>query len=398
MSYTPPDPFQHHTINNSSTGHTRQSSLPTVYEQVADNDPYRIHKKSPRLGNKKKKKKKRSISPLTLNQLNIIHNSGSISDASSELDATLATAQTNGLYHSRTASDSSTSILYGEQARANSYLPYSHHTRDPNQNSEPIYIDNDITARATSSLGVGSMLHEDNYMINNNISNNKLATNNDKNNSNAITEEEGGFTDKMLSQAARKKKNRKRRFCWGYLRYRTLALIIFLCIAIIVVIWYFVWPRIPNLILDDIDNVGTIQVIANTTDNRISTNWLLNLTADNSNNWVPTRITSIDLFITDDITQQQFGNGTSGFIILPPRKTSIIEIPLSIYYESSVTNDTTFQDLYNACGIQVTSNTPSSDNHQDVLNVTLHVTFHISGLAWSTTRLMPIHGLVCPTS
>jgi hypothetical protein len=41
MSHSPPDPYQQQ--------HTRQSSLPTVYE---DNDPYRIMiKKSPRIGN-----------------------------------------------------------------------------------------------------------------------------------------------------------------------------------------------------------------------------------------------------------------------------------------------------------------------------------------------------------
>lgn len=42
MSYSPPsDPFQ-------NSNHNRQPSLPTVYE---DNDPYRIVKKSPQLGN-----------------------------------------------------------------------------------------------------------------------------------------------------------------------------------------------------------------------------------------------------------------------------------------------------------------------------------------------------------
>lgn len=52
MSYTPPDPFQHNTSSSSNipSHHTRQSSLPTVYEVTTDNDPYRIHKKSPRLG------------------------------------------------------------------------------------------------------------------------------------------------------------------------------------------------------------------------------------------------------------------------------------------------------------------------------------------------------------
>lgn len=39
MNYTPPDPVPNH--------HQRQTSLATVYEE---NDPYRIVKKSPRIG------------------------------------------------------------------------------------------------------------------------------------------------------------------------------------------------------------------------------------------------------------------------------------------------------------------------------------------------------------
>lgn len=303
-------------------------------------------------------------------------------------------------FHSRTASDSSTSKLYGgEQARANSYLPYSHHTRDPNQpqNLEPLYIDSRGEGRCTSSLGVNSMLQQDNYMIDQ--LNNKKTTSTIINDLNKEEKQDYTTADQMLSAAPlRRRKKKKKGTCCGYIRYRTLAVLIFIFTAIIVVIWYFVWPRVPNLILDDIDNIGTIQVITNTTDKSMSTTWRLNLTADNTNNWVPTRISSIDLFITDDKTQQQFGNGTKGFFILPPRKKSNIEMDMSIYYESSNTNDTTFQDLYNACGVQVTSNIPSLDNQQDVLNVTLHVLFHISGIAWSTTRLMPIQGLVCPTS
>lgn len=50
MSYTPPDPFQHN--------HNRQTSLATVYEE---NDPYRIIKKSPRIGKELKKKKKKKV-------------------------------------------------------------------------------------------------------------------------------------------------------------------------------------------------------------------------------------------------------------------------------------------------------------------------------------------------
>jgi len=199
-----------------------------------------------------------------------------------------------------------------------------------------------------------------------------------------------------MSTLPQMKKRKQKKRCCG-LRYRTIAFISLLSIAIIVVIWYFVWPRIPEMRLDDVDNIGSIQVVTNTTKKSMSTSWLLNMTADNSANWVPTHISSIDVSITDDKTMQTFGNGTSPSMVLAPRTSSIVCIEVDIYYASDSANDTTFQDLYNACGVQVTSNMPF-ENQQDVLNITLHLTYHIAGIVWPYQRQVPFTGLVCPTS
>lgn len=314
-----------------------------------------------------------------------------MSDNSSEFDAA----------HSRTASDSSTSRLYTGvineyhedpyankkknrviEDRANSYLPYSHHERDPHQKSEPIYIE-EYSAPASTTLGMGSMLHD---------------TMADHLNASLPPAKSSPHTHHHLDDkfVHLSKERRKPKTLCG-LRYRTIAFILFLISAIIAIIWYFVWPRIPNLALDDIDNVGTIQVVTNTTTKSMSTEWALNMTVDNTANWVPTRIQNIDLSIVDDRTNQIFGNGTTGWITLPPRKKSIVPMYLNVYYESKNENDTTFQDLYNACGVQVNSNMPF-EALQGVLNVTLSVTFHIAGIVWPTTKLMRMNGLVCPTS
>lgn len=58
MSYTPPH------------SHNRHSSLGTVYE---DNDPYRIVKKSPRIGKNKKKKKLLRDLPINLEKNLRVH-------------------------------------------------------------------------------------------------------------------------------------------------------------------------------------------------------------------------------------------------------------------------------------------------------------------------------------
>lgn len=206
-------------------------------------------------------------------------------------------------------------------------------------------------------------------------------------------QEQDHFTDKLANLSSERRKSK--RVCG--LRYRSILLMSLLAIAIVVVVWYFVWPRIPNLALDDVDNVGTIQVLTSSTQKSMSTQWSLNMTVDNTANWVPTRINTIDVIITDDKTQQAFGSGQTGWLVLSPRKKSMISIILDIYYESYNANDTTFQDLYNACGVQVNSNA-LSESQQGVLNVTLSVTYHISGIVWPTTKNMHINSLICPTS
>lgn len=272
------------------------------------------------------------------------------------------------------------STISNNNDRANSYLPYSHHQRDPNQKTEPIYIE-EYTAPASTTLGMGSML-QDSMTDQINMRPSQQTKIPD-------------YNDKMSTLPQMRKRKQKKRCCG--LRYRTIVFITLIFIAIIAVIWYFVWPRIPEMTLDDVDNIGSIQVVTNTTEKSMSTSWRLNMTADNSANWVPTHIKSIDVSITDDKTQQSFGNGSTSAIVLPARTKSFVDIPVDIYYASDSANDTTFQDLYNACGVQVTSNMPF-ENQQDVLNITLHLTYHIAGIVWAYQRQVPFKGLMCPTS
>jgi hypothetical protein len=174
------------------------------------------------------------------------------------------------------------------------------------------------------------------------------------------------------------------------------ALIITVFIVVIVVIWYFVWPRVPLLTLDDIDINAQLKIPTNTTQKTISTSWLVNISADNSANWIPTRIHHWDVIITDDRTNRLFGQGQIGSFVLAPRRTSIITLPMNIYYETTNENDTTFQDLYNACGIQEKTSV-ADQTKQSLLNATFHVTHHISGIVWSSTSAIPASGLNCPT-
>jgi hypothetical protein len=303
--------------------------------------------------------------------------------------------------HSRTASDSSTSKLYNspieyndpyynkkqpnrEPNRTNSYLPYSHHRRDPSQPpASSMYIE-DYTPHTSTTLGVGSMLHD------------SLAEQIDNTRFTSPATAAAKQTDTIIQELAQNKKKKRKTFCCG-LGYRSIAFIVILFIVVIAIIWYFVWPRVPNLSVSDVDDNMNIQVVTNSSIKYISTQWNMSLTADNSENWVPTRFDSIDFILSDERTSAVFGNGTLGSTVLSPKKKSLIIVPIDVYYETDSINDATFQDLYNACGVQISSNTPY-ENSQDLLNITIHVTYHIAGIVWTPTANITVRGLGCPAS
>jgi hypothetical protein len=266
-----------------------------------------------------------------------------------------------------------------EPDRANSYLPYSHHQRDPNQKPADIYIEDE--ALHSSTLGVGSML-QDNYIDHGEPIKDEAPA------------QRGGDEEKVEPLPAMTKRKKKRRCCG--LRYRTIAFLCLLFIAIIIVIWYFVWPRIPILSLDDIDVEEQTRIPTKSAQKSISATWLVNMSADNSVNWVPTRISNWDVTVIDDATQKQFGNGSTGPFVLPPRKSSIVNFEMKIFYETDNENDTTFQDLYNACALQVKSSMGDNQNKQNLLNATFYITHHISGIVWTQTTSIQASSMICP--
>ncbi|EIE76016.1 hypothetical protein RO3G_00720 [Rhizopus delemar RA 99-880] len=271
-------------------------------------------------------------------------------------------------------------------------LPIVYEENDPyrivKKTPHKLELDNsDIAHSRTasdSSTSVGSMLHD------------SLAEQIDNTRSTSPATAAAKQTDTIIQELAQNKKKKQKTFCCG-LGYRSIAFIALLFIVVIAIIWYFVWPRVPNLSVSDVDDNMNIQVVTNSSIKYISTQWNMSLTADNSENWVPTRFDSIDFILSDERTSAVFGNGTLGSTVLSPKKKSLIVVPIDVYYETDSINDATFQDLYNACGVQISSNTPY-ENSQDLLNITIHVTYHIAGIVWTPTANITVHGLGCPAS
>ncbi|KAI9311239.1 hypothetical protein BX666DRAFT_2032250 [Dichotomocladium elegans] len=325
--------------------------------------------------------------------------------------------------HSRTASESSTTNLttrdyfYNEDPyarhedkrqplpnyRANSYLPYSHHRRDPNTPVTPIFIE-DVTISnqdRTISLQVHST-----HNTNAHESPNPLTSK----------------THSLLFSKSRRRRRRRRqqhadsrlRWCCCYCccgesslpirHWRLFTFLGVLFLAALALVWFFCWPRVPELSLDGLDDLSSSQnstfmntgsagsgsVVFNTT-------WSLNLTIDNSQNWIPTHIDNMSVRVLSSTTNAQIGKGSSSSFIIKPRMSKQLAIiSLSMHYEAATEDDDTIKDLYSTCYTQNKDATASS--LLSILAVDFLVDIKTHGLAWTNTvKVLTPSGVPCPT-
>ncbi|KAI7870778.1 hypothetical protein BDF14DRAFT_1769704 [Spinellus fusiger] len=310
--------------------------------------------------------------------------------------------------HSRTASDSSTSRLatntsmridyedpycphrppdkskrlLDTQRTNNAYLPYSYHThhtrRDPSDLPASLYLEDPLPLfPVPDKQGVVSMLQIDGMT-----------------DSNPTAPSPPLFMgpELLLGHGDTSTQNKRKKKRKG--RQRAIALVCFLCI-LAGIIGFFVWPRFPTLQLAGSDVISKTEWTTNTT-RSMKTAWQLNFTADNTENWIYTHLSNIAVTITDLHSLEQFGQGMSGPLVLASRKYQPISIVMDIFYSTTSQDDRTFQDLYNACGVQVKNPVPAGQ--QEALQVIFHITYSIVGIAWTKTgTLQPKNGFVCPT-
>ncbi|KAI9266473.1 hypothetical protein BDA99DRAFT_535903 [Phascolomyces articulosus] len=350
-------------------------------------------------------------------------------DSGTDFDEIISVSPGSDIAHSRSASDSSTRKLtstptpipirdyyeddpyarpinsdtkrnsklgYLERIteRANSYLPYSHHQRDPNAPITPIYIED------TPSV-IGASDKDRTISIQPELNNNN--NNNNQNHHDGATPSMtarvmGGYTTSPLTGAEgdqiefSKRKTRRR---WCGLRKRIITFFIFLFCAAIALIWYFVWPRVPQLMFEDVDGPSYYHVNNNDTQQvYFNASWILNMTADNNANWIPTHIRDMAVTVFYRPTNQPFGHGNSGSFQLSPRSFQIVEIPISIYILVD-SNDPTYVAVANACGPR--DNAPSLPTTENSFNIDFLVDISISGIAWSTTKNVSVpQGFACP--
>ncbi|KAG2198232.1 hypothetical protein INT46_005223 [Mucor plumbeus] len=270
--------------------------------------------------------------------------------------------------NSPTTPKSTTQLIFQpEIGRQNSYLPYSNHAPDFVQSRAELYVEEDDTVTIASSSHPVDMINGEHV-------NNTLHLHHSQSTSVHIS-----LTDTFIYK---KKKDTHRIwiFVFGLLGILgVLGIIIYLC-----------WPRLPQLAFksEKAERIGEPADWGPNQQPWLRAAWKLNLTLDNQANFVPTRVKNIELILMDRDTNQPFAWSRTGPINLAPHKESLATLIFRVDYESQSVNDTTFKNLYNACGPQMPTEPPA-----------LNAIIHITGIAWSsivTVHPPELGGFYCP--
>lgn len=276
--------------------------------------------------------------------------------------------------------------------RANSYLPYSNHNRNPYDPVEPIYLEQDDdylpsfnspgqyqhNSVQRSRGPVGSILQD-------NIVMDMMSEHHNANDDDYETKPQ---LEHILPPVKKKKWWTK---CG--LTGRKLVIIVFVFIIIVGVISYFVWPRTPTLQYVDAGLVSGSESLIN--DTMMIANWNVNFTVLNNDNFIPTNIQNFAVNVIESSSGDIFGTGNSGHLMLKPRsQDQQITIPISINFQRDATNQA-MKTLVSACQIKEVD---SSASTRQSLSITFEIVYYIAGIVWHpVSRVSPSTYFDCPS-
>ncbi|KAI8082795.1 uncharacterized protein BX664DRAFT_387938 [Halteromyces radiatus] len=269
--------------------------------------------------------------------------------------------------------------------RANSYLPYSHHQRDPTQQIAPIYVEDD---QQQSIQGVGSMLH-DTFSVD--MTTNEIR----RQKTTATSDSEKRNKDFLLLIDQQKKKNNVlHRRCYG-MTGRNWFIVITTFLVLFTLLMYFLIPRMPTVTFSGADT--TQRQTWSLDRNTMTAQWTVNMTLDNSQNWIPLWLQEMYVEVADNDTLTMIGSGMAQPTWLSPRNSQqLINIPINISYTGKNVSDETISDLFATCGPQISLPGPSFTK-PELFNITFDIDLRIQGVPWSShTIIEPSDGIQCP--
>ncbi|KAI8339636.1 hypothetical protein BC941DRAFT_468904 [Chlamydoabsidia padenii] len=177
-----------------------------------------------------------------------------------------------------------------------------------------------------------------------------------------------------------------------------LVYLFFLMIILGGIATFFCWPRTPMVVMDShAERQGAATTWATTPEKRpwMEATWLMNITLDNRDNFIPTRLTRMEMTIVDSLTQNPFATAVLEDLAVAPKMLVVLSHTVfHVHYSARSDSDTTWQDLYRACGPQL-----KQGAERPSLNVNMKIVFHFLGIIWTSTvnASPPSGGFVCPS-
>ncbi|KAI7870920.1 hypothetical protein BDF14DRAFT_1719872 [Spinellus fusiger] len=191
----------------------------------------------------------------------------------------------------------------------------------------------------------------------------------------------------------------------GQCRQRAWVVCIFLGLVITGLVAFILWPRTPLMRIEGASATLPAKITQTRQNDRVGnvafeSEWLVNVTVDNRRNFLPTRLTRLQVVAKDSLTGLVIGKDahddtmTPEPILLSERRISMIQVPVHLNYQARDTSDTTFVNLVNACFSQL---------HRESLQLHFWMTLSITGLDWIGYRPTVIAtpasgGFACPLS
>ncbi|KAG0204857.1 hypothetical protein BGX28_003354 [Mortierella sp. GBA30] len=202
------------------------------------------------------------------------------------------------------------------------------------------------------------------------------------------SEEEG------QERGATRRKDSKR--CWCCSRRVCVYISFFLAICLGVAL-FFVVPRAPSFSYYSVKALGPPVV----TKDQIEEPFTLQIRADNNDNYLPFRLTSMEMTVWLKLGMTKIGNNddfASSFVI-KPRQISVISVPMTLSYTSLMidTNaDGTLQELISACRPV----DPNANGPVQGINLTFGGKMHVWGLSWiwKPQFSFNVDGVPCPVN
>ncbi|SAL96725.1 hypothetical protein [Absidia glauca] len=142
---------------------------------------------------------------------------------------------------------------------------------------------------------------------------------------------------------------------------------------------FLIWPRVPLLRIEGASVISPVEIVQNQQgwmeNVMFTTSWLVNVTVDNRQNYLPTRLNKVQVIVKDAATNALVGKGAHNddpMDVVLMDGISTVSLLVTVNYQARDMSDPTLADLVHACHRPTASSLP------------LHfwITLYIFGFDW----------------